>query len=67
MRGGYLRFQAQYLRRIRVPSPKSIPSRVAKALASAFRKRDFAKIDNLALKAYSLESLPAFQFVDTRR
>jgi adenine-specific DNA-methyltransferase len=24
MRGGYLRFQAQYLRRIRVPDPKSI-------------------------------------------
>ena len=24
MRGGYLRFQAQYLRRIRVPSPKAL-------------------------------------------
>ena len=24
MRGGYLRFQAQYLRRIRVPAPKDL-------------------------------------------
>ncbi len=67
MRGGYLRFQAQYLRRIRVPQPKDIPCRLAKALAAAFRKRDFGRIDELALKAYALDQLPAFAFVDSRR
>ncbi len=67
MRGGYLRFQAQYLRRIRVPNPASIPKQLAKALSAAFRKRDFDRIDALALKAYALKELPAFPFVDSRR
>ncbi|HEX3698900.1 MAG TPA: Eco57I restriction-modification methylase domain-containing protein [Polyangia bacterium] len=66
MRGGYLRFQAQYLRRIRLPDPKNITPKLAKALAKAFQERDFAKIDELALSAYSLSTLPAFDFVDTR-
>jgi adenine-specific DNA-methyltransferase len=39
---------------------------VAKGLASAFEARDFAKIDELALTAYGLKTLPAFDFVDTR-
>lgn len=66
MRGGYLRFQAQYLRRIRLPSPKEIPSKLAKDIRNAFRKRDFAKLDELALTAYGLKELPDFAFVDTR-
>jgi hypothetical protein len=66
MRGGYLRFQAQYLRRIRLPAPPSIAPRVAKGLATAFEERDFGKIDRLALEVYGLNSLPAFAFVDTR-
>ena len=32
MRGGYLRFQAQYLRRIRLPRWKNVPEEVKKAL-----------------------------------
>lgn len=67
MRGGYLRFQAQYLRRIRLPSPKEIPSSLAKSIRFAFRKRDFEALDELALRAYGIEKLPAFEFVDTRR
>jgi adenine-specific DNA-methyltransferase len=67
MRGGYLRFQAQYLRRIRVPAPEAVPARLAKSLAAAFRKRDFTAIDKLALKAYALDVLPHFDFVDTRK
>lgn len=67
MRGGYLRFQAQYLRRIRVPEPKDISPSLARSLAAAFRKRDFPSIDALALKSYSLDDLPAFTCVDTRR
>jgi hypothetical protein len=67
MRGGYLRFQAQYLRRIRVPPPASIPSKVARRISAAFDARDFSALDDLALEAYSLKRLPAFDFVDTRR
>jgi adenine-specific DNA-methyltransferase len=66
MRGGYLRFQAQYLRRIRLPSPNSVGHGLIHALRDAFRKRDFATLDELALRAYGLEILPAFSFVDTR-
>jgi len=66
MRGGYLRFQAQYLRRIRLPSPQQLAPRLAKSLRSAFRKRDFARLDHLALEAFELRDLPAFDFVDTR-
>lgn len=67
MRGGYLRFQAQYLRRIRLPHPETISVRLASAISSAFRVRDFKRLDELALKAYQIESLPEFEFVDTRR
>jgi hypothetical protein len=67
MRGGYLRFQAQYLRRIRLPDPGAIPDRLAKAIGAAFRGRDFVRLDQLALEAYGLEDLPPFDFVDTRK
>ena len=66
MRGGYLRFQAQYLRRIRVPRPEEIPAALAKEIKSAFRQRDFVALDRLALSAYRLNNLPSFDFVDTR-
>ncbi len=67
MRGGYLRFQAQYLRRIRVPKPESLAAPLKKQIRTAFRERDFAKLDLLALHAYGLDMLPEFSFVDTRR
>jgi hypothetical protein len=67
MRGGYLRFQAQYLRRIRLPEPGSIPTTLAKGLKMAFRERTFARLDELAAEAYGLRELPPFSFVDTRR
>lgn len=67
MRGGYLRFQAQYLRRIRVPRYDTIPARLAAAIREAFDARDFPRLDALALKAYRLKALPPFDFVDTRR
>lgn len=66
MRGGYLRFQAQYLRRIRLPAPGELPERLQSSIRAAFRRRDFQKLDDLALKAYGLSALPAFDFVDTR-
>jgi len=67
MRGGYLRFQAQYLRRIRIPDPASVPESLKNEIRSAFRERDFAKLDALALQGYQIEKLPEFSFVDTRR
>ena len=67
MRGSYLRFQAQYLRRIRVPKPADLPSNLTRAIRSAFQARDFKKLDELALAAYGLKKLPLFDFVDTRK
>lgn len=67
LRSGYLRFQAQYLRRIRVPPPSALAPPLAAELRAAFRCRDFAALDELALRAYGLPALPAFPFVDTRR
>ncbi len=40
MRGGYLRFQAQYLRRIRVPRPSQVSAALSNHLVKAFRQRD---------------------------
>lgn len=67
MRGNYLRFQAQYLRRIRVPKPSELPASLKADIRAAFRARDFSKLDVLALRAYGLKSLPKFDFVDTRK
>ncbi len=67
MRGGYLRFQAQYLRRIRIPDPEHISSELQDGLRNAFRARDFAAIDELACATYGLASIPDFAFVDTRK
>lgn len=54
MRGGTLRFQAQYLRTIAVPSPHSIPPEVAQSLKEAFRKKDRAAADLATEHAYNL-------------
>jgi len=56
MRGGYLRFQAQYLRRIRVPDFESIPVEIVRQLREAFRCRDTIAADRLALKVYGIEA-----------
>lgn len=58
MRGGTLRFQAQYLRRIRVPDPASISDDVADGLRDAFRRRDVESATHQAMTAYNLGSLP---------
>ncbi len=56
MRGGYLRFQAQYLRRIRVPEPKSLSKIQAHELRDAFRLRDRARATQAALDLYGITS-----------
>ena len=58
MRGGYLRFQAQYLRRIRVPDPKSISPKLADTLRHAFENQDFELATKAAMEAYGLHKLP---------
>jgi len=54
MRGGTLRFQAQYLRKIRVPAQESIPGDVAEALRQAFRARDVDAATQAAAEAYGI-------------
>jgi hypothetical protein len=56
MRGGYLRFQAQYLRRIRVPSPDTLSEADAQKLKNAFRSRDKALATEAALDVYKIGS-----------
>jgi hypothetical protein len=56
MRGGYLRFQAQYLRRIRVPAPGSISRSHAKELVKAFGERDRERATKLALEIYGIDA-----------
>ena len=54
MRGGYWRFQAQYLRRIRVPRSEALSGAQAEALREAFRSRDRAGATRVALEVYGI-------------
>ena len=58
MRGGYLRFQAQYLRRIRVPDPASISPKLADTLRHAFDTQDFELATKAAMEAYQIDEIP---------
>lgn len=55
MRGGTLRFQAQYLRKIVVPPPDEIDDETAQQLRAAFRAGDRAAATTAAEQAYHLE------------
>lgn len=55
MRGGTYRFQAQYLRRIRVPVLESVKPADRKALARAFDHRDVEAATAVALKLYGID------------
>ncbi|GGN96128.1 hypothetical protein GCM10010112_87100 [Actinoplanes lobatus] len=55
MRGGTLRFQAQYLKRIRVPHPDSIDVDTADSLRAAFRDRDVDAATHAAAAAYAID------------
>jgi hypothetical protein len=58
MRGGYLRFQAQYLRRICVPDPASISPELAESLRQAFDTQDFELATRAAMEAYQIDIIP---------
>jgi adenine-specific DNA-methyltransferase len=57
MRGGTLRFQAQYLRRIRVPDPATLPAGLCDRLRQAFRSRDAGAATEAAIEAYEIADL----------
>lgn len=55
MRGGCYRFQAQYIRQIRVPEPSSLSTSGQAALTKAFRSRDRAAATTAAAIVYEVE------------
>jgi len=57
MRGGYLRFQAQYLRRIRVPDPKTLSKAQVDELREAFCHRDRERATLMACEIYGISPL----------
>jgi hypothetical protein len=54
MRGGYLRFQAQYLRRLRLPRWDTVPIALRERLSQAAVARDFRACDAAAVDLYRL-------------
>lgn len=54
MRGGFLRFQAQYLRRIRIPRWADVPELLRRELAEAASKRDVEACNRAVFKLYGL-------------
>ena len=56
MRGGYLRFQAQYLRRIRLPRWKDVPPEIKTVLTAAAKRGDTLACNAAAFKLYRLSN-----------
>lgn len=54
MRGGFLRFQAQYLRRIRIPRWADVPEPLGRDLAEAAIKRDVQACNRAVFELYGL-------------
>ncbi|MDZ7856536.1 Eco57I restriction-modification methylase domain-containing protein [Sphaerotilus sp.] len=59
MHGGFLRYQAQYLRRIRLPRWESVPEPMRAKLAMAAQALDIAACDQAACELYGLTSTEA--------
>ena len=55
MRGGYLRFQAQYLRRIRLPRWQDVPAALKRRLTAAGVSLDQDEIDESVSILYGLK------------
>ncbi len=54
MRGGYLRFQAQYLRRIRLPHWKTVPASLRERLRQAAENQDLTACNRAVASLYQL-------------
>jgi adenine-specific DNA-methyltransferase len=66
MRGGTLRFQAQYLKQIRVPAPDVLPEALAAKLREAFHARDVVGATEAAATAYKID-LAEYELTDNVR
>ena len=55
MRGGYLRFQAQYLRRIRLPHWRDVPDDLRHKLRDAAIRRDFSACNQATYQLYGID------------
>jgi len=60
MHGGFLRFQAQYLRRIRIPRWADVPEALREDLVGAATKRDFQACNRAVFKLYGLSQVEQF-------
>jgi hypothetical protein len=56
IRGGYMRFQAQYLRRIRVPEPSAISPEQSKELIAAFESNNPGLATEIACAVYGIDA-----------
>ncbi len=56
MRGGFLRFQAQYLRRIRIPQWDAVPPHLRKGLAKAAATLDVTACNSAVRELYKITS-----------
>lgn len=54
MRGGFLRFQAQYLRRIRIPHWQKVPEPLRRGLIAAAETRNLQACNRAAFELYRL-------------
>lgn len=54
MQGGYLRFQAQYLRRLRLPQWKDVPTKIRSALIKAAEARDLTACSTATFALFGL-------------
>jgi len=59
MRGGFLRFQAQYLRRIRLPRWEHVPASLRDELRAAAQALDIAACNRAVCKLYGLTEIEA--------
>jgi hypothetical protein len=67
MRGGYLRFQAQYLRRIRLPKWEQVTPALREALIAAAEDADLDKVNDVAFAAYDLSPIERLRLCETTR
>ena len=56
MRGGYLRFQAQYLRRICVPFWRDVPEHLRRELVDGVKNGDISRRNEAIFKLYGMNS-----------
>ncbi|MDR7380413.1 hypothetical protein J2X19_005120 [Rhodoferax ferrireducens] len=56
MRGGFLRFQAQYLRRIRIPNWRDVPDALRRELREGAEAQNLAACNRAAFRLYGLSS-----------